>query len=188
MVPNGSKWLQNGSKWVQIAQNELVHKAPNGYKGHQICPGLSKWVQTGPNRIEQVQMNPNWSKLFQKGLNGSKWGNQVLISPNVFKWVHRGPNGSKWVNIGPNRLTLIQIHLNRSNKKSNMICYGLILSKIVQIQIKKSSKWDRHIQVSWSIFFYVLVMCNLMQILIQCLSAKIKSSFSGALLSNLDGV
>ena len=41
-------------------------------------------------------MDPNWSKLFQKGLNGSKWDNYVLVGPNGFKWVHRGPNyGSK---------------------------------------------------------------------------------------------
>ena len=36
-------------------------------------------------------MDPNWSKLFQKGLNGSKWDNWVLIGPKWFKWVPRGP-------------------------------------------------------------------------------------------------
>ena len=48
-------------------------------------------------------MDPNWSKLVQEGLNGSKWDNYVLIGPNGFKWVRRGPNWSKLVNIGPNR-------------------------------------------------------------------------------------
>ena len=70
----------------------------------------------GSNRLEWVKIDPNWSKLAQRGLNGSKRDIQVLTCLNEFKWVHRGPNWSKWVNIGPNRFKLIQIGLNRSNK------------------------------------------------------------------------
>ena len=41
-------------------------------------------------------MDPILSTLFQKGLNGSKWDNQVLVGTHGFKWVHRGPKqGSK---------------------------------------------------------------------------------------------
>ena len=48
------------------------------------------------NRLDQVKMDPNLSKLIQKGLNGSKQDIQVLVGTNRFKWVHRGPKqGSK---------------------------------------------------------------------------------------------
>ena len=41
--------------------------------------------------------------MDQKGLDGSKWDNFVLIGPNVFKWVHMGPHWSKLIQIGLNR-------------------------------------------------------------------------------------
>ena len=56
----------------------------------------TKFVQIGPNRLDQVQMNKNLSKLFLNELNGSKWDIKVLIGPNGFKRSHRGPKeGSK---------------------------------------------------------------------------------------------
>ena len=121
IAPNCAKWLSKG----QIGFN-LVHDAPNGSKGHQIC---QFFPQMGSNRLEQVQMDPNLSKLFHKGLIGSRWKNLVVIGPNGFKYVHIGPNWSKWVNIGPKRFKLIQICLVRSNKIQYYMLYDLSQSK-----------------------------------------------------------
>ena len=65
------KMAQNGSKSLSICPigSKLINKAPNGSKWHQNCPNGFK---ISPMRLEWVQMDPNWSKLFQKGLNGSK--------------------------------------------------------------------------------------------------------------------
>ena len=66
--------------------NKLVLRPPNCSKWHPICPNGSKQVRKGPNGSKLVQ-------TFQKGLNWSKWDNQVLIR---FKWIYRGPKqGSK---------------------------------------------------------------------------------------------
>ena len=52
--------------------SKLVHKNLNCFKWHQLCP----------NRLEQAQMDINWSKLF--------------LGPYGFKWVRRGhKQGSK---------------------------------------------------------------------------------------------
>ena len=83
------------------------------------------------------------------GPQGSKWDNYVLIGQTGLNWVQRGPNGSIQVKTGPNRSKLIEIGSNRL-KKSNMMLYGLIWSKMVQILTNKSSKWVRHNQVSCS--------------------------------------
>ena len=90
----------------------------------------------GPDSLEQVQMDPNWSKLFQKGLNGSKWDNQVLICPNWFKWVHRGPKqGSKIImnSIGwPLNPGLLGLVLSLSHLLLKYI-YSAITPKLLKI-------------------------------------------------------
>ena len=56
--------------------SNLVHKAPNCSKWHQIGPNGSKYVRIGPNGSKLVQAFPNgtkWIKMGQLGLNRSKW-------------------------------------------------------------------------------------------------------------------
>ena len=86
----------HSTSWDKKSCNLLGPKnhATSGGKNHstsqdkkimfQIAPNGIKFVQMGPNSLEQVQMDPNWSNFIQKGLNGSKWDNLVLIGPNGF--------------------------------------------------------------------------------------------------------
>ena len=83
------------------------------------------------------------------------------------------PNWSKGVNIGLNRFKLIQIGLKWS-KKTNIICYGLIWSKIVQILTKKSSKWVWHNLVSY--FSFSLFFTEYAPILIQLVTLDVRLS------------
>ena len=41
--------------------------------------------------VEEIQMDPDWSKPFQKGIDGYKWDNWVLQGDNRSKWVQMGP-------------------------------------------------------------------------------------------------
>ena len=82
-------------------------------------------------------MDPKWSKLFQKGLNGSKWDNWVLIGPKWFKWVPRGPKyGSNIImnSIGwPLNPGLLGLVLLIGPTISLTIPFGLCISKVVEL-------------------------------------------------------
>ena len=65
----------------------MLSLGPIASKLVHVTPICSKWHQICPNRLDEVQMYPNWSKIFQKGLNGSKWDILVVIGPNGFKLV-----------------------------------------------------------------------------------------------------
>ena len=75
-------------------------------------------------------------------LNGKKWSQNVQYG---LKWSSMFPNGPKW------------------SKKFNWMAFKtrfnlvLVWSKIVQIFTKKSTKWVRHNQVSWSSFLSMLL-------------------------------
>ena len=77
IIPKGFNLLQmaqNESKWPRIG-SELFQMSPNGTRFVKICLNWSKYGRIGPNGSKFVQ-------FFQKGLNGSKWDNLVLIGPN----------------------------------------------------------------------------------------------------------
>ena len=71
--------------------------------------------------------------MFNMVLNGLQWSQMVL-------------NGLKKIDHKFNRMAFIT--------RFNLV---LVWSKIVKMLTKKSSKWDRHNQVSWSSFIMILV-------------------------------
>ena len=109
----------------------------------QHCPKWSQMVPNGPKLSTMIQYNPKWSnmvpecpKLFQRVKNCPKNFNMVL-------------NGLQWSQMVLNHLVN---GLKEFNRMAFITRFNLFLvwSEIVQILIKKSSKWVQHNQVSWS--------------------------------------
>ena len=94
-----NKKIMQNSRDKNNTQHLGTKKSSNTSDPKKITQPLRKKYITKPvgtlkislKIMQFVQIDPNWSKLFQNGLNGSKLDNQVLIGPKGFKCIHRGP-------------------------------------------------------------------------------------------------
>ena len=104
-------------------------------------------VLNGPKLSKMIQHSPKWSYMFPEcrklSQREQKWSQNVQYS---LKWSSMFPNGPKWS----------KKNYHKFNRMAFITRFNLVLvwSKIVQIFTKKSSKWVRHNQVSWSSFFF----------------------------------
>ena len=141
MAPNDSKWLQitpNGYKWLWLRQMAMA-----------IVQHCLKWSQMVPNY-------PKWSNTVQ---NGQIWSQNVLNGPKKKKkWSQNFQYCLKWSSMFQNGLRKFYHQFNRIAfiTSFNLV---LVLYKIVKVLPKKSSKWVRHNQVSWSSFERFSVSC-----------------------------